>query len=106
LINKENVDNVLNLCYNYIVGRKKIKAKIIDGKHQTNPPYKYGNAKYGTIKWGEKDFSKVITTFDEPTNSGDLIEIDAGYYGDMQGRIVYQKFNLNGGITIKDTIVR
>ena len=76
LISSDNVDRILNLCYNYIVNTERTSMKIIDGKN------------------------------DEPTTVGDFITFETDYLGQRQGRIIRQSFSLVGGILVKDSIVR
>lgn len=81
--------------------------KIVEGKHvQYGEPYKYGTGlKYGTgIKYGGK-YPNVIT-YDEPVNIGDVIISETEYLGDVTGRVIKQTFGLNGGIIIKDTVLK
>jgi hypothetical protein len=78
--------------------------KIVESKHKSaSNGAKYGEAKYGTFKYGKKNSGFV---YDKPVNVGDLIEVETEYLGNIQGRAIKQTFNLNGGIIIKDTVVR
>ena len=82
-----------------------VKFKIVDGKHiELGEIHKYGEAKYGSIKYGERH--KSVITYDTPTSVGQVIETDTEYLGKLQGTILKQTFNLNGGIIIKDTILK
>lgn len=85
LISNNNVDTVLEKCYNYLVNTSKTSMKIVDGKH---------NMPDGTVY------------YDAPTNVGDIIGFQTEYLGDKEGRIIKQTFNLNGGILVKDSVVR
>lgn len=76
LVSAVNVDNLLEMCYNYIVNTEKTTMKIIDGR--------------------KSDFSSV----------GNIITYDTEYLGVKTGRIIKQSFNLSGGILVKDSIVR
>jgi hypothetical protein len=76
LVSSQNVDNVLESCYNYLVNTEQTNMKIIDG------------------------------TKDQNTAVGDLISYETEYLGSKQGRITKQSFALVGGILIKDSIVR
>ena len=85
LVSLNNVDNLLETCYNYIVNIEKTNAKIIDGKHV--------------------DYNGIVT-YDQPTNVGDIINFETEYLGSKTGRIIKQAFGLNGGILVKDSVVR
>ena len=76
LVSLENVDSLLELCYNYIVNTEQTNMKIIDG----------GNEKNTTV--------------------GDLISFDTEYIGKKSGRINKQTFSLVGGILVKDSVIR
>jgi hypothetical protein len=107
LISKSNIDNLLDICYNYIVNSVELNLKIIDGKHTI-----YGNSiKYGKgLKYGEGltygDVGEAITEYDKPTNVGDLITVDADFLGELTGIIVKQSYSLIGGITVKNTVIK
>lgn len=104
LVNKNNVDILLEKCYNYIVSTEKVNCKIVEGKHvQYGAVIKYGQKKYGTFKYGEK--AQSVITYDKPVNVGDIITAETEYLGDVTGRAIKQTFNLNGGIIIKDTVI-
>lgn len=76
LVSLENVDSLLELCYNYIVNTEQTNMKIIDG----------GNEKNTTV--------------------GDLISFETEYIGKKSGRINKQTFSLVGGILVKDSVIR
>lgn len=105
LVSGNNVDTLLDSCYNYVVNSKDIKTKIIDGKHTNGIGIvKYGNNKYGSIKYGEE--KNGVVTHDNPTMVGDLVTIPVEFYGLVSARIVSQKFSLVGGIIVKDSELR
>lgn len=104
LVSANNVDNLLERCYNYYINNRIVNLKIVESKHKSNGGVvKYGERKYGTFKYGQK---KDETVYDKPVSVGDLIEVETEYLGNIQGRAVKQTFNLNGGIIIKNTVVR
>lgn len=76
LISSNNVDSILNMCYNYLVNTDKTNMKIVDGKNSKN------------------------------TSVGDLISFETEYLGNKSGRIIKQSFSLSGGILVKDSVVR
>lgn len=105
LVSQNNVDKVLEKCYNYLVNTETINLKIVDGKHtKQNAETKYGGAKYGAVKYGATLEQEII--YDVPTNVGDFIEVETEYKGVVRGRITRQTFNLNGGIIVKNTEMR
>ena len=80
LITKNNVDKVLDACYNYYVNRKLVQAKIIEGKHDN----------------GSNDESIELL---------DSVIIDGDYLGEITGKITSQRFNLNGNNIVKDSVI-
>lgn len=104
LVSANNVDKLLERCYNYYINNRIVNLKIVESKHKSNGGVvKYGERKYGTFKYGQK---KDEIVYDKPVSVGDLIEVETEYLGNIQGRAVKQTFNLNGGIIIKNTVVR
>lgn len=59
---------------------------------------KYGSAKYGTVKYGEKIFDRIIAP-------SDYITAETQYLGNITGRIIYEKYNLNGRKIVKEVEV-
>ena len=105
LVNANNVDKILNKCYNYLTRNKKVDMGIVEGKHVTEPKIiKYGQAKYGQVKYGE--ITPAVVTYDTPVNVGERITFATEYYGNQTARIVEQKYNLDGGIKIKEAVLR
>jgi hypothetical protein len=88
LISSGNVDNVLKKCYNWLTRTTTINLKIVEGKHV------------------QYDGSNSIVSYDEPTYVGEKIKTETQYLGELEGRIIKQTFNLNGGIIIKETVVK
>jgi hypothetical protein len=104
LVSKNNVDNLLEKCYNYFANTREVNLKIVEGKHISYAKaVKYGEKKYGSFKYSQGGSSVV---YDKPVNVGDLIEAETEYLGNIQGRAIEQTFNLNGGIIIKNTVMR
>lgn len=81
LISADNVDKVLDVLYNRYVKNKKVRAKIIDGRNADG-------------------------SFQKPVNLGDLIEVETPFSGTLQCVAESQSFHLNGGILVKDTVLR
>lgn len=102
LVSSNNIDNLLEKCYNYYANNRTVNLKIVEGKNTIRKSVKYGSSKYGSFKYGQN----VLRVYDKTVNVGDLIETETEYLGNIQGRVIKQTFNLNGGIIIKDTIMR
>ena len=102
LVSQYNVDNVLNKCYDWLTRTGSTNLKIVEGKHEQKNTIKYGQKKYGTFKYGGKI---LTTTKDEPVAVGEKIVAQTEYLGNVEGRVVKQTFNLNGGIVIKDSVL-
>jgi hypothetical protein len=104
LVSANNIDNLLERCYNYYINRRIVNLKIVEAKHRTtNSATKYGQKKYGTFKYGAGGIGVI---WDKSVNVGDFIEAETEYLGNVRGRAIKQTFNLNGGIIIKDTVMR
>ena len=105
LVSQYNVDNIVEKCYNYFIKTKSSNVKIVEGKHvKPQGIYKYGKARYGKIKYGEKMPNVII--YDQPTTVGEKVQTETEYLGIFEGIILKQTFNLNGGIIIKDSIIK
>ena len=101
LISLSNIDNVLNACYNYLSKVDFTNMQIVEGKHvEYNGLIKWGTFKWGTRKWGEE--LPPTITYDMPVNLGDVITTETQYLGDITGRIISQRYNLNGNIIVKE----
>ena len=81
LVSSANLDNVLEKCYNWFTRINTTNLKIIEGRHDD----------------GTSD-PKVIV--------GDKITCETEYLGEVTGRIIRQTFNLAGGITVKDSVLK
>jgi hypothetical protein len=105
LVSANNVDDVLDSCYNYIATTEQAKMKIVDGKHREKPKSsKYGESKYGEALYGVSSVDVIVPH--TPTSVGDLIEYETALSTVKKGRIIRQSFSLGGGILIKDSVVR
>lgn len=103
LVSVQNVDNLIEKCYNYYNKNRAVNLKIVEGKHTKKNGEKYGRDKYGLFKYGNEPSG---FEYDKTVNVGDLVEVETEYLGNIEGRVIKQSFNLNGGIIIKDTIMR
>jgi hypothetical protein len=105
LVSKYNLDNIVDKCYNWITRTDSTNLKIVEGKHVVGGKvYRYGQIKYGDAKYGAS--SPLTIIYDKVTNVGDLVKIENKDSEAIEGIIIKQTFNLNGGIIIKDSIVR
>jgi hypothetical protein len=85
LVSPANIDEVLEKCYNHFEKAQSINTRIVEGRHETED---------GT------------TAFDKTTSVGEKIAVETEYSGTLTGTIVSQKYSLNGGIVIKDTVIK
>lgn len=106
LVSKENIDKVLDICYNYYSRNINVNAKIIDRKHiEGGDLMRYGQGfVYGSFKFRDK--SPKIITYDKPVNLGDIINIDTDYLGLFSGRVESQDYSLNGNNIVKEVLIR
>ena len=100
LVSSNNIDNLIDKCYNWITRNNATILKIVEGKHVTyGGKIKYGQGKYGTFQYGEG--TDTVVSYDKHVDVGDNIKTETAYLGTIVGRIVKQTFNLNGGTIIK-----
>ena len=105
LVSANNIDNVLNKCYNYITKTKGVRLRAIECKRIMGGEYiKYGEQKYGSFKYGEKSAKIVIR--DKPINIGEMLDIETEYLGNIVGRNIKQTFSLSGGTIVKDIVIK
>lgn len=105
LVSQYNIDNVIEKCYNWLIKTNSTNLKIVEGKHVQYGDYiKYGEKKYGTVKYGEK--YPNIVTYDKGVNVGENINAETEYLGVVSGRLIKQSFNLNGNIIIKEAVLK
>lgn len=105
LVSNNNVDNVLENCYNWLIKTDTTNLKIVEGKTVIeNGIVKYGQKKYGTFKYGEEIPPTII--YDEVVDVGDTIRAETEYLGIVEGVAIKQTYNLSGNIIIKDTVMK
>lgn len=105
LVSANNIDNILEKCYNWLTKTNTTNLKIVEGKHVYYGDYiKYGEKKYGMFKYGEK--MPNVVTYDEPVNIGENRKAETEYLGVVGGRLIKQAFNLNGNIIIKEAVLK
>ena len=108
LVSANNIDNIIDKCYNWLTKTNTINLDIVEGKHiQYGEAYKYGTGlKYGSgIKYGGKHPN--IVTYDEPVNVGDKINAETEYLGVLkEKRNIKQSFSLNGNIIVKKAVLK
>lgn len=85
LVNSDNAQSILDRCFEYYTKPQELTAKIVEGKHV---------AEDGTI------------TYDETVTVGDIVTVPTDYQGTYTGRIIKEKYNLNGNIVIKEITVK
>ena len=105
LVSQNNIDNILNKCYNWIIKTNQTNLKIVEGKHvQYGETTKWGDKKWGDFKWGGKSSNIII--YDKSVNVGEKIQAETEYLGIVGGRLIKQSFNLNGNIIIKEAVLK
>ena len=85
LVNNENINDVIERCYEYYINPKELSAKVVIGKHVADD---------GTV------------TFDNDVQCGDMVTIPTDYQGTYTGRVIKEQYNLNGNIIIKEITVK
>lgn len=116
LVTSKNVDKILDLCYNFYKSVAIANFKIVEGRHKKiKPGSVYGNGKYGEIVYGyagtmnlnaSENYSIQEYNYDPPVKVGEIIRFRTEYLRDMDGIVLKQTYNLNGGIIIKDSEIK
>ncbi len=85
LVSSQNINMVLEKCYNWLIKTNTTNLKIVEGKHAS---------------------SEGDITYDQPVNVGEVIKSETEYLGEVTGRIIKQSFSLNGGIIVKEAVLK
>lgn len=105
LVSAANIDSVLTRCFEWLTKNNTVNLKIVEGKHVTGGDIvKFGEVKFGEIKFGGE--TEKVVTYDEAVNVGDIIECATEYLGNLKGRVIKETFTLNGGIIIKEAVMK
>lgn len=105
LVSENNVDNVLQKCYNWLIKVNAVNLSIVEGKHIIYGAFPtYGLSIYGATRYGASESN--VTTYDRAINTGDVIVAETEFLGNIQGIIISQTFSLNGNIIIKKCILK
>lgn len=91
LISKSNAETILQKAFDYLIKTNRVNLEIIDGRWHV----KYGQAKFGQVKY-------MQYIYDQAVELGDVLTADTEYLGSLTGRIVSVRYNLNGGILVKE----
>ena len=89
LVSSNNIENILDKCYNWLTKTNTTNLKIVEGKH---------------VQYGEKHPNTIL--YDNPVNIGENINAETEYLGVVSGRIIKQSFNLNGNIIVKEAVLK
>lgn len=104
LVSENNVDNVLNLCYNHIINKSNMNMRIVDGKHVVEGKI----ARYDEFAYDEMLYDQIIqptVKYDKPNKLGDLVVVTSETGETKTARITKQSFSLVGNIKVKDTVL-
>lgn len=91
LISSNNIDDILQKCYEYLVKTNKVSLRVVEGKECI----RYGAVKYGDVKYKQYKFDNTIDV-------GDVVTAETEYLGNVTGRIISERYSLNGGILVKE----
>lgn len=95
IVTSENVDDILERCYNYYMKSNTATVKINEETY-ADDIVKYAQAEYGDVIYGDKI---------PPANKielGETITVDADYMGEITGIVKSIRFNLNGNMIVKE----
>ena len=81
LVSGSNCEEILAMCYAESIKTSRVNLKIIEGKHRDNDG-----------QW----------IYDAAVNVGENITAETEYLGNLSGRIISERYSLNGGILIKE----
>lgn len=76
LVSRNNIDTVLDMCYNYYTNSSTVSSKIVERPS------------------------------DIPTKVGDMVSIATEYSGQIVGRIISQSYTLGGGVIVKESEIQ
>lgn len=88
LVNPNNVDKIVEKCYNWLIKTDTTNVNIIVGKDVSK-------------EYIDGEVIRHVTN-QKDVNVGDIIECETEYLGNVTGRIVSQSFNLNSNIVVKE----
>ncbi len=88
LVSDDKIEMLLPKCYDWFKSATQTNLKIVEGKHNI-----------------EIDGESKIE-YDKPVKLGERISAQTEYLGDVTGMIVKESFNLNGGIVIKEAVIK
>lgn len=91
LISGRNADKILDLCFNYLTISRKANMKIYEKRHYI----RYGSCYFGVPVYMQTEAEGAVSC-------GDIIEAETEYLGDITGRVISERYNLNGGIIVKE----
>lgn len=91
MISSNNIDDILLKCYEYLVKTNKVSLRVVEGKECI----RYGAVKYGDVKYKQYKFDNTIDV-------GDVVTAETEYLGNVTGRIISERYSLNGGILVKE----
>lgn len=91
LVGSSNASEVLDRCFNYLEKNNSAAIKILESQHVI---------RFGNVRYGEVNYSQFLN--DKPVNAGDVIEFPTEYKGNITGKIISERFNLNGNIILKE----
>lgn len=113
-VSENNVEEVLTRCADYYSKKLKLTVKI----YESGGRLRYGHRKYGQVRYGQylQEGSSIIKygqakygqvqygqyIYEPPIEIGEIIDMDLGYLGEMRGRVISERYNLNGNIILKE----
>jgi hypothetical protein len=105
LVSKDNIDKVLQKCYNWFERTNQTNLKIVEGKHIIyGKVATYGSVLYGEFPYGYKSPDEVL--YDEPVSVGKKINAETEYLGVVSGILIKQSYNLDGNIIVKEAVLK
>lgn len=105
LVSKDNIDKVLQKCYNWFERTNQTNLKIVEGKHIIyGKVVTYGSVFYGEFPYGYKSPDEVL--YDEPVSVGQKINAETEYLGVVSGTLIKQSYNLDGNIIVKEAVLK
>lgn len=100
LISENNIDKILNLCYNELTNNNTTSMSIAEREADIQY-YTYGETTYGNVKYGINDGKTLVSV-----GVGDVISYETEYSGIKQGRITSQQYSLISNLIVKQINVK
>lgn len=104
LVSDDNVNEVLQSCFDYYTNTYNAKMQIVEGKYVEGGDYiRFGEVIFGEAVFGGK--TEKTTTRDKRIKCGERITVSTEYLGNLTGRVIEAEYDLTSGINVKNIVL-